>query len=227
MAAMVGICASILMALAGCGGGAVARRTPLQAPASSARLTYVAIGASDAFGVGTDDPAAESWPTQLADELGPGVHLVNLGIPGEQVADALANELPVALDERPDVVTVWLGVNDFVAQVAPADFARQLESLLSALRQRTHARIAVGNLPDLALLPAFSDRVPAALRAQVRLWNDGISAACARQGVTLVDLYSGWAELANHPEYISSDGFHPSALGARRLADLFAAALRH
>lgn len=217
---------ALLVAVAGCGVASTSRQAPLQAPASTARLTYVAIGASDAFGVGTDDPASESWPTQLADELGPGVHLVNLGIPGEQISDTLANELPVALDERPDVITVWLGVNDFVAHVAPGDFARQLEALLATLRQRTHARIAVGNLPDLTLLPAFANQDPYALRAQVQLWNADVAAVCARQGVALVDLYSGWAELANHPEYISSDGFHPSALGARRLADLFAASLR-
>lgn len=226
MSAWLGVAVALILGVAGCGVSTAARQASLQAAGSATRLTYVAVGASDAFGVGTDDPASESWPTQLADELGPGVHLVNLGIPGEQVSDALANELPVAVDEQPDVVTVWLGVNDFVANVAPDDYARQLESLVSALRQRTHARIAVGNLPDLTLLPAFADRDPSVLRSEVQRWNADIAAICARQDVTLVDLYGGWAELASHPEYISSDGFHPSALGARRLADLFAASMR-
>jgi lysophospholipase L1-like esterase len=43
----------------------------------------------------------------------------------------------------------------------------------------------------------------------------------------LVDLYSGWAELAAHPDYISADGFHPSSAGYRRLADLVLDTLRH
>src|SRR5579884_1409584 len=110
-ALLLGALAAALLALGACGGQSASTSTAQAAP--RARLTYVAIGASDSFGIGTDDPADESWPTDLADELGPSVHLVNLGIPGEQVGDALQNELPVALDERPDVVTLWLGVNDF------------------------------------------------------------------------------------------------------------------
>jgi lysophospholipase L1-like esterase len=40
-------------------------------------------------------------------------------------------------------------------------------------------------------------------------------------GVHLVDIHAAWADLAEHPEYISSDGFHPSAAGARQLALYF------
>jgi acyl-CoA thioesterase I len=40
----------------------------------------------------------------------------------------------------------------------------------------------------------------------------------------LVDLYGSWQDLAQHPEYVSTDGFHPSSEGYQRLADLFAAA---
>ncbi|HKW21310.1 MAG TPA: SGNH/GDSL hydrolase family protein, partial [Ktedonobacterales bacterium] len=88
-------------------------------PASSTRdFTYVAIGASDAFGVGTDDPAVDNWPTVLSHLLGSDAHLVNLGIPGETVAEARRTELPVALDAKPSLVTVWLGVNDIVQSVS-------------------------------------------------------------------------------------------------------------
>jgi lysophospholipase L1-like esterase len=41
----------------------------------------------------------------------------------------------------------------------------------------------------------------------------------------VVDLYQNWAELADHPEYIASDGFHPSAEGYARLSELFWTAL--
>jgi lysophospholipase L1-like esterase len=40
-----------------------------------------------------------------------------------------------------------------------------------------------------------------------------------------VDIFSAWADLASHPGYISSDGFHPSAAGARQLAEFFAHAI--
>jgi lysophospholipase L1-like esterase len=56
-------------------------------------------------------------------------------------------------------------------------------------------------------------------------WNAAIAAACAREGATLVDLYSDWRELRAHPEYISGDGLHPSTLGAQRLAEIFRQAI--
>ncbi len=186
----------------------------------------MAVGASDAFGVGTRDPDRESWPTVLSELLTPPVRLVNLGIPGETVGRALANELPIALSASPQILTIWLGVNDLSDGVALDTYTSQLTTLIATLRKGTHARIVVGNLPDLALLPAFSRSNVAALTSKVRQWNAAIANVCALQGVGLVDIFAGWNELADHPEYISSDGLHPSALGAERLAMLFDAALR-
>jgi len=42
-----------------------------------------------------------------------------------------------------------------------------------------------------------------------------------RNQCELVDLFAHWKELALHPEYISFDGFHPSANGYTRLAEIF------
>lgn len=215
--------------LAACGAAPATQRQQVGGQETSARdrytLTYVAIGASDAFGVGTDDPDRQSWPTQLAARLGAHVHLINLGIPGETAEQALLDEQPIALDARPDVVTVWLGVNDFADGVSLATYKQQLGSLLSTLRTGTHAAIVAGNLPDLSLLPRFAGYAAGSLRADVHRWNVAIADICAQYGVNVVDIFGGWSELAQHPEYISADGLHPSALGAQRLADLFASAL--
>lgn len=191
-------------------------------PNSSQRsFTYVAIGASDAFGVGTYDPDRDNWPTVLASLLGPEAHLVNLGIPGETVAEARQTELPVALDAHPALVTVWLGVNDIVQSVRVETYEQQLEALLLALHQRTSARVFVGNIPDLSLLPFFAGQDQAALHEIVVRWNAAIARAVTASGASLVDLYATWNELASHPEYIADDGFHPSTVGAQRLAQVF------
>ena len=193
--------------------------------APSHQLTYVAIGASDAYGIGTREPSAQSWPSVVAKKLGGMVHLINLGIPGDTVADAQISELPIALDATPNVITVWLAVNDLEAKVPLASYRAQLQQLLTTLRQKTQATIFVGNLPDLTLLPFFADQDQAALRQTVQMWNAAIAGVCAASGVHLVDLFAEWADLAQHPEYISSDGLHPSALGAQRLATIFATAM--
>jgi lysophospholipase L1-like esterase len=186
------------------------------------RLTYVAVGASDAYGVGTNDPDRLSWPTRLSNALGFRVHLINLGIPGVTVAQAQQIEQPIAIAAQPDIITVWLAVNDFAAGIPLAAYEQQLRALLTALGQGTHARIFVGNLPNLTLLPYFGNQDPTVLLSQVQQWNAGIAAICAATDTHLVDIFSRWGELADRPEYISGDGLHPSDIGAQRLATLFA-----
>jgi lysophospholipase L1-like esterase len=41
----------------------------------------------------------------------------------------------------------------------------------------------------------------------------------------LVDVRGQSLELAQHPEYVSTDGFHPSSAGYMRIAELTLAAL--
>ena len=195
--------------------------------ASSQRdFTYVAIGASDAFGVGTDDPAEDNWPTVLAHLLGSDAHLINLGIPGETVAEARQTELPVALDAKPSLVTVWLGVNDIVQSISVQEYEAQLEALLRKLQQQTHAHVFVGNIPDLSLLSFFAGFDQPTLQATISRWNAAIAQAVAATGASLVNLYVDWSELATHPEYIAGDGLHPSTEGAKRLAEVFFSHIR-
>jgi lysophospholipase L1-like esterase len=220
----------LTLAIGACAPGGVGVGAPSalsRTPASPTyRLTYVAIGASDSFGIGTDDPDEQSWPSVLAVDLGPGVHLVNLGIPGATVVEAQRAELPIALAADPDIVTIWLAVNDLAAGVPLATYQQELAALITSVREGTQARIFVANLPDLTLLPYLSGRDLSALSALIARWNAAIAAACAAGGATLVDLYSGWRELASHPEYIASDGLHPSAIGAARLAQIFAGVIQ-
>jgi acyl-CoA thioesterase-1 len=189
-------------------------------PEQSAAPLYVAIGASDSVGTGARSPASEGWVTLVYQKMPAGTRLANLGINGLQLRQALDQVLPVALDLRPTVVTVWLAVNDYAAGVPLAAYRDDLDTLLDALAQGTRARVYVANLPDLTLLPRFGDRPPDALRADVAQWNAAIAAAAAAHGATLIDLFADWGELRDHPEYISRDGLHPSSRGHRRLAEI-------
>ena len=84
-----------------------------------------------------------------------------------------------------------------------------------------HARIAVANVPDIALLPHFRSSNQQDLRERISAYNLIISNIVAHHHVILIDLYQSWQELSSHPEYISSDGFHPNAIGYTRVAEIF------
>ncbi len=188
----------------------------------AAHQLYVAIGASDTFGIGTDDPRTENWPADLTNLLGNDTRLVNLGIPDIHAHEALNAELPVALDAHPNLVTVWLAVNDLADQVPVSSYEQDLNHLVSSLRTSLpHARIAVANVPDLSYLPRFQNENHQLLEQQIQEYNTVIAKVVARNQVTLVDLYQLANQLATHPEYISGDGFHPNELGYTLLAQVF------
>jgi lysophospholipase L1-like esterase len=199
-------------------GSACVSRAQAQKP-----LTYVAIGASDAVGVGARDPETEGWVPRLGATFGPNVRVVNLGVSGSTLSQALDEQLAPALDAQPDVVTVWLAVNDLNARVPLQSYSADLDTLLARL-STTHARVLVGNVPDLGRLAVYRGVDPAPLQAEVDRWNQAIADTTARHGATLVDLFSRWQDIVEHPEYVSGDGFHPSSEGYQALADVFAQA---
>lgn len=187
-------------------------------------ITYVALGASDAVGVGSDQPGSQGYVPLVAAHLPKGSRLINLGVSGIQLHAALTEELPLALSVAPNLVSIWLVANDFVGGVSYSTYIGDLNTLLQQLYAKTHARVAMANLPDLTRLPAFANRTDtqkARMLQAIQHWNTGIAQAAARYGAILVDLFSQGSRLTAHPEYISADGFHPSAAGYVQLAALF------
>jgi len=213
--------------LSACGKGAGSPIAQTSARGQAHTLTYVAIGASDTFGVGAGDPYTDNWPSQLTLLLKQPVHLINLGVPGMTVHTALSAELPVALDTHPDLVTVWLAVNDLATNVPVADYSRDLDTLLSRLQAvAPHARIAVGNVPDLTSVPFFYSYNPVTLRQEITAYNDAIAGIVGRHHAILVDLSGKGYNLQEFPQYISNDGLHPSSIGYLQIAELFYEALQ-
>ena len=220
-----------LCALAACGEASSARRaTPKATPTATPSMVYVALGASDAVGVGASDPSTTAYVPRLIARLPAHAFALNLGVNGYTVKQALAEELPQALAAHPTLVTVWLMGNDFRQCTPLADYQRDLDSLLGQLQSQTHAQVFVANAPDMSLLPAIRDGSPglgaclrglnpAQIRAVVAQWNTVIDDVVAKHHQALVDLFH--SDLAAHPNYIASDGFHPSDGGYRVLADLF------
>jgi acyl-CoA thioesterase-1 len=218
---------------------------PTAAPAHR-EVVYAAIGASETYGVGADDRYREAWPQVFAKDLfSPPAVLHNFGIPGATTAEALRDEVPAAVALHPTVVTVWLNVNDLIQGVSPQVYGEQLGRLVYALRRNGHTRVLVANTPDLGKLPAYQAclpgapdggsgcRIPAGLlpspgrvAAAVNSYNAVIAKVVSEQGGTLVDLHAQDTLMAQHPEWLSSDGFHPNALGYAAVARVFEDAYR-
>lgn len=198
---------------------------------------YVAVGASETTGVGSDQPLRDGWPRVLhRDALPRGAVFVNMGIPGATVAQAMAEEVTDTIAARPNLVTVWLNVNDMNRGVSPADYETQLDALVKALRRGGVTRVLVANTPPLDHLPAYqAGRVfgllpsAEAIEEVVAAYNEATARVVKRQGALLVDLHAaGMAARAagTEAQLVSRDGFHPSTAGHAAIAAAFADVLR-
>jgi len=188
-------------------------------------LGYVALGASDAVGIGAI-PLRRGYVFRIRDGLesdGRDVELSNLGIPGAEVDD-IARIARLAPAAQPDLVTLWTGANDLIDGDDPDEFAERLGDLLERLRDGTDVLILVGDLPDLSRLPRFTERPsPAVTSARVQAFNEAIREQADDFDVTVVRL----SELDMLDELTSDiDGFHPNNEGHRMLAERFLAVIR-
>jgi len=193
-------------------------------PEPPKRLVYLALGASDAAGLGAE-PITRGYVYQITNELDRQIDIVllaNLGVPGaktEQLDGALQLFLDADDDVEPGLVTIWTGANDMIAGVDEDDFEDELEDIFERLRDRTDGVIVVANIPDLTELPRFRKEPDEDVtRERIEEFNEAIADAAEDYDVLLVDLNGqGVAD-----DLVSDkDGFHPNNDGHRRIADQF------
>ncbi|HEX8187392.1 MAG TPA: SGNH/GDSL hydrolase family protein [Pyrinomonadaceae bacterium] len=178
-------------------------------------VVYVALG--DSTGVGVGARKGGGYVARLFERVErarPGSTLVNLCVSGATTGDVLRSQVGRVGEARPSLVTVGVGINDLTRQAAPEQFARNFEELVTRLRAQTDAPVVVSNLPDISHAP----RVPGFLRESARrgiiLYNERLAEAAARHRLHLADSFGKSADvIPAHPEFFSSDGFHPSEEG--------------
>jgi len=236
---------AVLLLLGSCSSEKVAPPPPPAGPP----LSYAAVGASETVGTGADKPETQAWPRVLAATLGGRrqVTFTGLGYGGALLADALVSSVPKAEQLAPDLVTVWLNVNNLIAQFAigvgtAATFEQQLGEVVQRLRRGGATTVLVANTPALDRLPAYlaclepagkQCLVPTArarfpqpdvLNAQVDAYNQATARVAEREGAVVVDLHAASLKAraeGREASLVSADGFHPSTAGHVAIAATF------
>lgn len=164
-----------------------------------------------------------SWVELLAQRLRPrGFRLVNAGINGDLAYNA-RRRLPDVIACQPDAVVVLVGTNDVLAGYSPRGEARyrskalptrptiawyreNLQGIVSELKQRTRARIA------LCALPMLGEDLSAPINQRLREYNTVVREVTEQEQVTFVPVYDVLAqELAAHRPS-GGHGFNPDGL---------------
>ena len=244
MSTDVRVCAAAVLAFVLGGCSTTGANGSPAAPTAGPPVIYAAIGASETVGAGATDPLRDAWPQVFYRTALPESSVFyNFGIPAATVADALSRELPEALATQPTLSTVWLNVNDLLAGVSPAAYEQGLDELVRALRRGGQAKVLVANTPYLDRLPAYLEcrsgtpapgvscppgvlPPPSELDADVDAYNAAIERVVRREGAVLVDLHAQGEVADLHPDWVSSDGFHPSAAGYAAIAAQFGSVLK-
>ncbi|WP_019814054.1 SGNH/GDSL hydrolase family protein [Saccharomonospora saliphila] len=178
--------------------------------------SYVAIG--DSFTEGLNDELPDGtfrgWADRLAEILAGGrddFRYANLALRGKMLDEIVDEQLPVALDIRPDLVTVCAGGNDIIVPGADVDdVAARFEDAIARLRA-AGIQVLIFTGPDTKQMSVMS-----ILRGKVGIYNAHLWAVAERHGARVVDL---WAMHVLHDvRAFSDDRLHFTPEGHRRIA---------
>ncbi len=177
-------------------------------------IVYVALGDSTGAGVGAREGGYVARLFKRILERRPGSKLSNLCVSGATTEDLRRSQLDRGVALNPDLVTVGIGVNDIGHGLSLEQFSKNYEEIISTLKQKTHAQIVVTNLPDISSAPRIPGPMRNEYQRQIVQFSERLQEIANRHGVTIFDIHTiTKAELPSHPEYFSSDGFHPSDKG--------------
>jgi acyl-CoA thioesterase-1 len=201
----VRLCAPLLMAVAGACGSSASPAGPSEAPAASARPRQVVV-LGDSLAVSPS--RAESFPAVLQARLSglatPWI-VVNAGVGGDTTAGGL-RRVAALLGEEVAILVVALGANDGLRGVP----AETIEQNLAGIIERAQTRHVGVLLCGMETPPLRGWQYTVAFHKLFPRLAD-------RYDVPLVPFLLAGVIL--DPDMNGTDGIHPNAGGARRIAD--------
>lgn len=179
---------------------------------------YVAIGDSSTEGL--EDPwpdgSYRGWADRLAQHIADAqpepVEYANLAIRGLRLHEIREGQFDQALAVRPDLLTIFGGVNDVIG--VRCDFGQMRDDLdeMFATAREQDVTVATFTMPD----PAAINPLARSLRARMSRLNDEIRGAAEAYGVLLVDFEQ--FPIAADPRLWFEDRLHGNPLGHQRVA---------
>lgn len=123
-----------------------------------------------------------------------------------------ANHLSDARGDAPDLIIVFMGINDLGRRVDSAIFATDYERTLLTIKERLpHAAVCCVNLPDRDIM----------IKPRTEVFNRAIEAAveAAGENFFIADLFN--SRLNNDFYYMNTlDGLHPDEDGMKIIAEV-------
>ncbi|MEW2614930.1 SGNH/GDSL hydrolase family protein [Streptomyces sp. NPDC047880] len=188
-------------------------------PRFGAPLRFVALGDSLTEGVGDPrgDGSWRGWAALLADGLAEEpVAFTNLAMSGAQTRDVLERQLPAALEPRPDLVSVVVGVNDTLRCTFDIRaVAARLDQVYAACTVQ-RAVLLTACLPGPGTMLGLPGALAHPLARRQRAVNTVVHALSERYGA--LHLHTCEGDWTTDRALWSADRLHPGERGHRQLA---------
>ncbi|MFA5933208.1 MAG: SGNH/GDSL hydrolase family protein [Microgenomates group bacterium] len=178
-------------------------------------VKYVSVGDSLTVGIGTID-GKKTLPYIIASKLSENmsVILVNVAVKGATVKDVAISQLPVAIAEKPNYVTVFIGTNDVHSLISVSSFEAKMDYILNFLTTQTSAKVIVFNLPYLGSERLILFPYNLFFEYQTKQYNQALFRVARKYNVSLIDFYTPTKnQFSRQPNFYSVDSFHPSGEG--------------
>jgi lysophospholipase L1-like esterase len=177
--------------------------------------SWIALGDSFTEGVGDDGPdGCIGWADRLAAALAeqyPRLRYANLALRGKMLAEIVGEQVPVAEELRPQLVTLCGGGNDIITPGSDVDDVAALyESAVRRLRA-AGCDVVMFTGPDPRVQPLLRR-----VRGKVAIYNGHLRAIAEAHGAMVVDLWS--MRVLHDRRSWCEDRLHFSTEGHRRIA---------
>jgi lysophospholipase L1-like esterase len=179
---------------------------------------YVAIGDSSTEGL--EDPDGNGgyrgWADRLAQHIADGqdgqFEYANLAIRGMRMKEIRTSQLEDALAMRPDLLSVFGGVNDVIVPRCDFDSIRADYVIIFGQARRQGAMVLSFTVPDLAAINPLG----MTLRERVTRLNDIIRSEAERHNAVVMDFEQ--YPVAQDPRLWFADRLHGNELGHQKVA---------
>lgn len=178
-------------------------------------LSYLALG--DSYTIGEAVPAEQSYPYQLAAQMGAKGHPLKepkiIAVTG-WTTDNLINAIAESgiTGKKYDIVTLLIGVNDQYQKLSQDNYRIKFQQVLNTAIEFAGGNkdhVFVLSIPDWGVTP-FAGGQDNIIGPQIDQFNNINKAISQNAGVNYLDITLISRQAATEPDLIAADGLHPS-----------------
>jgi lysophospholipase L1-like esterase len=197
---------------------------------SSQEVKYAALGDSLTAGIGTDS-YEESYPYLLAKKLSSNNNIIlkDFSLLGARTEDVINKGLlEGTVEDKPDIVTLLIGVNDVRENISVKEFKNNYEYIVTKLIDNTDAKIYLINIPFIGSNTLYLPPYNIYFKNRTIDFNNIIKDISKKHNLTYIDIATPTEEIFKKDGlYYSVDSLHPSKEGYKILEQIIYDTINH